>query len=186
MDERINLPQENQLLEADPQFYRRLIEKTPTCIKVFDLNGKLIFINKGGRIEHFIKDTDDIGQWDWVSTVKEEYKPEILAAFQRGLAGESSRVEFEHTPEGSSHAWCDGIISPIHDENGNMSELLFYSFDATAKKLVETELAKKTADLESRNSELAKMNELMVGREVKMAELKKKISELEERLGKQT
>ena len=44
--------------------YSELIESTPLCIKVFDENRKMIFLNKGGREEHFIKDTDDISKWD--------------------------------------------------------------------------------------------------------------------------
>src|SRR3990172_9335705 len=117
---------EEEKLRESLQDYRQLIDSTPICIKVFDAKGKLIFINKGGRDEHFIKDSDDITKWDWAGTVKKEYQQRILDAFKRGLQGEVSEVIMEHTPEGSKHAWCEGIISPIRGNDGKVSLLLFY------------------------------------------------------------
>ena len=142
-----------------------MIDSTPICIKVFDASGKLVFINKGGREEHFIKDSDDITKWDWVGTVRSEYRETVLKAFQNGLKGEAARIEMEHTPEGSTHEWCEGIISPIKGSDGKVSLLLFYSIDITQKKKSEIELKK--------------MNRLMLGRELDMVKLKEKIKELE-------
>ena len=162
--------------------YKQLVETTPLCIKVFDAAGKLIFINKGGRKEHSIKDTDDISKWDWVGTVKKEYQQAAMEAFKKGLQGKTSHITFEHTPEGSDHQWCEGLISPIKDANGKVKSVLFYSLDASAKKTAEAELAQKAKDLQNRNEELENMNKLMVDRELKMVDLKGKIKELEEKL----
>src|SRR3989344_1753631 len=123
--------------------YQQMINDTPMCIKVFDSTGNLIFINKGGKNEHFIKDSDDITKWDWVSTVKKEYQPQVLEAFHRGLQGEASEILMEHTPEGSTHQWCQGIISPLRGNDGKVSLLLFYSIDATAKMKAKAELEKR-------------------------------------------
>jgi len=128
---------------ANEQKYRDLIENTPLCIKVFDKNGKMTFLNKGGREEHFIKDTDDISKWDWVKTVKEKYQSEAREKFKAAFEkGESSRIEFEHTPEGSSHEWCSSLISPIKDKDGNVKSVLFLSDDITALKHAELEAKK--------------------------------------------
>ncbi len=125
--------------------YRDLIENTPLCVKVFDGKGNLIFLNKGGRDEHFIKDTDDVSKWDWLATVKEEYRAKAKELFERALKGEASAVEFEHTPEGSKHGWCSGIISPIKDKNGDIKSILFYSADITALKKAEIEAKRNEA-----------------------------------------
>ena len=127
--------------------YSELIESTPLCIKVFDENRKMIFLNKGGREEHFIKDTDDISKWDWVGTVKKEYQAEAIEKFKNAfLKGESGTLEFEHTPEGSTHEWCSSLISPIKGKDGKVKSVLFLSNDITALKRAELE---------------AKQNELM-------------------------
>lgn len=122
--------------------YVDLIESTPLCVKVFDSQGNLTFLNKGGREEHFIKDNVDISKWDWLETVKEEYRQTAKKAFEKALQGESVFVQFEHTPEGSSHKWCSGIISPIKDKDGKVKSILFYSADITALKETEMEIKK--------------------------------------------
>lgn len=118
--------------------YLDLIESTPLCIKVFDENMKMVFLNKGGREEHFIKDTDDISKWSWVGTVKEQYQAEAKEKFQNAFTkGESSTLEFEHTPEGSTHEWCSSLISPIKDKDGKVKSVLFLSSDITDLKKAE-------------------------------------------------
>jgi PAS domain S-box-containing protein len=159
--------------------YQQMINETPMCIKVFDSTGKLIFLNKGGREEHFIKDTDDIAKWDWAKTVKKEYQQKVLEAFARGLKGEASAIIMQHTPEGSKHAWCEGIISPIRGNDGKVSLLLFYSIDATEKMKAQLELEQREAELEKRNQELKQINDVMVGRELNMIKLKERIHDLE-------
>jgi PAS domain S-box-containing protein len=114
--------------------YRELIENTPLCVKVFDKNGNLLFINKGGRMEHHVTEGQDVSKWDWMGTIKEKYRLETKKQFDKALAGESTEVEFEHTPEGSDHAWCHGYLSPIKDKEGNVESVLFYSVDVTESK----------------------------------------------------
>lgn len=126
------------------QLYGNVVENTPLCIKVFNEKGKLIFINKGGREEHFIKDADDISKWDWVASVKPQYQKAVKTAFENAFSGESSEVEMEHTPEGATHQWCRGVISPVTDSEGKIKSVLFYSIDITALK--KTELALRDSE----------------------------------------
>lgn len=169
----------DQKIKYELEQYKQMTDASPLCIKIFDASGKLIFINSEGRKEHFLKDTDDISTWDWVNTVKDEYKDTVLAAFKKGLAGESSKVEMEHTKEGSMHRWCEGSISPIRDDSGEITRILFYSANITEKKEAEK---KYESDKESHS--LGKIDDLVVGRELKMAELKEKIKKLEDELSK--
>jgi len=167
----------NNISEHELAQYKQIVESTPVCIKVFDSTGKLIFINKGGREEHFISDTDDIAKWDWVATVKPEYRPHVLEAFKKGLMGVSSRVIMEHTKEGSNHEWCEGIISPIKDEHNEVTLLLFYSIDVTDREKAEAEIVKREQVMRQRNDELAEMNKILIGKDSEMAEIKRKQDE---------
>ena len=74
MSETVVTSSEEKILDDKFQIYQQLVDSTPMCIKVFDGQGKLLFINKGGREEHYLKDTDDITKWDWAGTVKKEYQ----------------------------------------------------------------------------------------------------------------
>ncbi len=137
----LELTKESEIkAKINEEKYSELIESTPLCIKVFDENRKMIFLNKGGREEHFIKDTDDISKWDWVGTVKKEYQAEAIEKFKNAFTkGESGTLEFEHTPEGSTHEWCSSLISPIKDKDGKVKSVLFLSSDITALKRAELE-----------------------------------------------
>jgi PAS domain S-box-containing protein len=117
--------------ELSPEKYRALIENTPLCVKVFDRRGNLIFINKGGRDEHKIADDQDVTKWDWMGTIKEEYREEMRKKFEQALAGSNTEIKFEHTPEGSDHQWCHGYLSPIKDDGGDVESVLFYSIDVS-------------------------------------------------------
>ncbi|PIN78654.1 hypothetical protein COV14_02450 [Candidatus Woesearchaeota archaeon CG10_big_fil_rev_8_21_14_0_10_33_12] len=75
------------------------------------------------------------------------------------------------------------------DEIGTLSN----SFDTMLKRInaeiesqkkISNDLVKSRKDLENRNEELEKFNRMVIGRELKMVELKKKIKELEEKLQK--
>lgn len=179
MADDILFPTEEAKLTDSLQRFRQLINDTPICIKVFDATGKLIFINQGGRAEHFIKDTDDISKWDWLGTVVKEDQALVEAAYEKGLQGQASRLVMQHTKEGSKHQYCEGIISPIKGEGGKISLLLFYSIDVTERRLAEIELEKRRQELEKTNQELSKLNKFMVGRELEMVKLKEKIKLLE-------
>jgi PAS domain S-box-containing protein len=121
-------------IEQSEVKYRGLIENTPMCIKVFDKDGKLIFLNKGGREEHGIKEGDDLLKWDWLGTVKSGFIPAAKKVFEEALKGKSGEVEFEHTESSKAHPWCHGLISPILDEKGKVINVLFYSVDVTERK----------------------------------------------------
>ena len=128
-----------KILETQSEDFYDLIENTPLCVKVFDTKGNLLFLNKGGREEHFLKDTDDVSGWDWLGTVKKEYQAEVKKIFDSVLKGGYGEIEFEHIPEGSRHKWCHGIISPLRDKSGNIKLILFYSNDITVRKAAEIE-----------------------------------------------
>lgn len=129
-DQQIN----QEMFKLAENKYRELVENTPLCVKVFDKYGKLLFINKGGRTEHHIDDGQDVSKWDWIGTIKEQYREETKKQFDLALNGKSTEIEFEHTPEGSNHTWCHGYLTPIKDGKGNVESVLFYSVDVTDMK----------------------------------------------------
>lgn len=137
---------EKDKLSQEGKKYIDLIDNTPLCIKVFDQNGKLSFINKGGREEHFLGENEDVGNWDWLNTIKENYRAEARNKFDRAYSfGESSRFILEHTQEGSRRQWCSEIITPLKDEAGKIRSVLMLSNDITQLKKTEEELERSAA-----------------------------------------
>ncbi|MFZ3044151.1 MAG: PAS domain S-box protein [Minisyncoccia bacterium] len=151
--------------------FSTLAQSSPDCIKLFDTKGKLIFMNEGGLKEHGYKNIEEALKGDYLGTMLPESQEAFRAAFAAALVGDSSSMEAEHTKEGSNREWCLEMLTPIQDLSGEISGVMGISRDITHRKKMEEELQEKVDDLE-------KANRLMVGRELKMIELKGEIEEL--------
>lgn len=79
--------------------------------------------------------------------------------------------------------------TPVNDQQGKLQKCIHIATDITQQKQDEAELRKhrdhleelvneRTAELESKNAELERMNRLFVGRELRMVELKEEIRRL--------
>ena len=74
----------------------------------------------------------------------------------------------------SNHATLDDIRQTTDSELRRQAE----------ERLCAQADEERTAELDDKNSELERFNKLFVGRELKMVELKERIKELEEMLGR--
>lgn len=161
-------------LEEEAKLLNDLMSSTPLCVKGFDSQGKLIFINKHGREEHHLTglSEEEIKKWDFLTCIKEEYRPQIKEALESALKGKGTQdVIIEHVPGTSTGTWCSGDFIPVMNIDGSIKYVYFMSKDIDSIKLQHIELIAKTKELE-------KMNSLMVGRELKMIELKEELDKL--------
>lgn len=95
------------------------------------------------------------------------------------MTSKTPKVNYEEvqtTPNGST-IWLNTNKVPIFDDVGQVQGVLGTYIDITERKLADDKLK---AALE----ETKRMNDLMVGRELKMVEMKNKIAELEAKLTK--
>jgi len=94
------------------------------------------------------------------------------------MSGQPKRNIIESMPSPKGTLWVQTDKIPLKNDVGKITGIIGFTVDITARK--EAEDAAK-----SHNEELEKMNKLMIGREIKMVELKNKITELENRLNSQ-
>lgn len=85
--------------------------------------------------------------------------------------GKSVIVEHIHFDKDGNKRNVEVHAHPIFDENGKLVQMIEYSIDVTERKKIEEEIEKHA-------QELKKMNDLMMGRELKMVELKREIDVL--------
>jgi PAS domain S-box-containing protein len=103
----------------------------------------------------------------------EPVKRDLSLAIQRR---ESRRFEFRYRHADGRYLDLEAVGRLILDEAGNPRGAVLSARDITERKRLETDLRRRTEELE-------RFNRLAVGRELRMVELKREINELSGRLG---
>jgi PAS domain S-box-containing protein len=171
--------------------YKVLIETNPDCIKFFDIDGNLIYINPAGVKEHYLTSLEEAlsSKWNIIDSVVDEDKPKVKKAFQEAVNNrKTTSLEIRHMENTSNREVCLETIVPIESE-GKLIGVFGICRDITEIKKMEKDLLNskieleknvedRTKELAEKINELKKINEVMTGREIKMIELKKQIEEM--------
>jgi len=123
----------------------------------------------------------------------EEDVPDHLLQIEKRRQGLSENYERRFRRKDGETLWTQVSATPIIDDEHRFKGSFAMFTDITKRKQAEDALNRlneeleqrvkqRTVELEGKNKELNRMNNLFIGRELKMVELKKKIKELEERV----
>jgi PAS domain S-box-containing protein len=120
---------------ALPPLSERLVEGSPDCIKVLDLDGRLVSMNAGGmKVLEICDLTPYIGS-SWIDFWRGADREAAQAAVKVARDGGTGRfVGFFPTTETHKPMWFDVMVSPIADASGKPERLLAASRDVTAWK----------------------------------------------------
>ncbi len=140
---------EDALRESD-SFTRSIIKSSPDCIKVLDLEGKLLSMQSGQELLG-IEDIAPFLNTSWIEFWDGEHRQAARAATETAAAGNVARfVGFFRTSRGEGK-WWDVAISPILGSNAKPARLLAVSRDVTLRRQAELNME----FLESVSRELA-------------------------------
>jgi PAS domain S-box-containing protein len=121
---------------------------------------------------------------DWTSRVHSDDLARIEAERDATLArGEAFQVEFRIQHSSGEERWIAAKGRADYDQAGQMLRVLGVNIDITDGKRAETEIRRHAEELRSANEELNRFNEAMVGRELRMVELKQEVNALCAQLG---
>src|SRR6478735_1618768 len=126
----------------DESFQARLIEGSPDCIKVLDLDGRLLSMNAGGMAVLEICDLKPLVGTSWIDFWQGEDRTAARAAVEAARAGNIGRfVGFFPTTQTQRPMWFHVVVSAIVDQSGRVEKLLASSRDVTdlQKKHIESE-----------------------------------------------
>ena len=119
----------------DEDFKTRLIEGSSDCIKVLDLDGRLLSINAGGMAMLEICDLapllDTFWFEFWHGEDRENAREAVTAARNGGIG---RFIGFFATTQTKTAKWWDVLVSPILDAGGKSEKLLVVSRDVTKWK----------------------------------------------------
>src|SRR5262245_28514530 len=121
--------------QASEDLKTRLIEGSPDCIKVLDLDGRLLSMNAGGMKALEICDFGPFVGKPWVEFWEGEDRRACAAALATARTGGVARFTgFFTTAQTRKPMWFDVMVSPICDANGRPEKLLAASRDVTGLK----------------------------------------------------
>ena len=131
--------QAEEALRRSEEFNRSIIESSPDCIKVLDLEGNLLSMQNGQALLG-IEDIRPYLNKSWIEFWEGEDCRAARAAVEAAAAGGAGNfVGFLRTLHGEPK-WWDVAISPIRDANGKPARLLAVSRDVTQRKHVDEAL----------------------------------------------
>ena len=116
-------------------FSARLVEGSPDCIKVLDLDGRLLSMNAGGMLVLEICDLAPILNSSWIDFWQGEDRENARMAVAEARKGGIGRFTgFFATTQTRTPRWWDVVVSPILDADGKPEKLVASSRDITRWK----------------------------------------------------
>ena len=128
-------------LRLSQEFNRSWMDATPDCVKVMDVERRLLHMNTPGLCAMEIDDFDSVCGQQWEAIWPADAQSDIKRSVSRAVAGEVSSFQaFCPTAKGTPK-WWEVTVSPIRDaEGGPVVRLLVVSRDITHRRQVEDRL----------------------------------------------
>ena len=118
---------------AFEQLGRHLIHESSDCVKILDLDGRVIYLNPGGVAVLELCSPEDLIGRIWADVWEGEHQTAARNAVARAKAGERAMFEgFCRTARGAEK-WWDVVVTPVMDDVGGVVQLLAVSRDITQR-----------------------------------------------------
>lgn len=149
------------------------------------------------RVFNFDPDVPSLNYLEHLKVYTADSAARLDAVVQKAMkTGEGYEVDLEIADPSNPTRWICARGEAKKDGKGNIIGLRGTAQNVTEKKLAQEKLQKlneeleqrvqkRTAELAAKNEELERLNSLFVGRELRMAELKKKILALSKKNGEE-
>ncbi|MBE0650243.1 MAG: PAS domain S-box protein [Bacteroidales bacterium] len=159
--------------------------------------GEIIIVNKKGCEILGYDNADELVGKNWLDTcLPESNKQEIKDIFREQMAGNIKAFEYYENPvvtKSGEERLIAFHNTVLLDQKGNISGVLFSGEDITERVKAEEQIKKlnaeleirvieRTAELEKANKNLEEINDIFVGREMRIIELKEEVDRLKKKL----
>lgn len=135
---------------ADAEFLHSILASSGDCIKVLDLDARLIFMSEGGQRVMEVSDFNAIRGCSWPDFWHDEGNTQARAAVAAAKAGGTGHFQGPaNTMAGTPRYW-DVQVTPIPGADGQPEKLLSISRDISALRRAQVELKELNDALEQR------------------------------------
>ncbi|MEI7604412.1 MAG: PAS domain S-box protein [bacterium] len=159
------------LLQSEEKF-KAINDASPLGVFVADKDGNCTYANEK---YFYISDltSDECKEKGWQNSILEEDKLKLTKEFQSIIHNKTiANIDIRFKHKNDNVIWANVRASVIINEKGEESGFVGTIEDITERKNAEDELKK-------RNQELEQLNKLMLGRELKMIDMKKEIEKID-------
>ncbi len=132
--------QNEELLYRSEEFLRRVLESNQDCIKVLDLDGRLVYMNNGGQALMQIDDFAAVANLLWSQLWQGNEAENIDRAIVAARTGKISKFEGYCATSKGTPKWWEVVAAPMFDADGSVSQILAVSRDITERKYMQTSL----------------------------------------------
>jgi PAS domain S-box-containing protein len=134
-------------LITSEKFSRSIVESSSDCVKVFDLDGRLLTMNANGCRLMEVDDVSLFVSRRWQDCWPEQSRSMIEAAIEAATHGRATSFQgFCPTAKGAEK-WWDVAVTPIVNADGEVERILAVLRDITAIKRTEALLSSQTLAL---------------------------------------
>ncbi|WP_434622891.1 EAL domain-containing protein [Azospirillum sp. B2RO_4] len=135
---------EDALRESE-SFARQILDNSPECVKVLDMEGRVTFMNIPGVRLMEVDSFDCLKDRPWEDNWPEKRRPQLRTAIDIAKRGGTGRfLGFCPTARGTPK-WWDNLVCPLPGPDGRPQRLLAISRDVTDIQLARQALEETTA-----------------------------------------
>lgn len=110
---------------------RGVFEGSPDCVKLLDLHGHILAMNRNGQCAMEIDDIRTILGAEWATLWTEENRNAINAAVAAAGSGRHYHLSLACPTAKGSSRWWDVTVSPVVGDDGQVTKILSTSRDIT-------------------------------------------------------
>ena len=136
-------------LASSKRRLRAIIETEPDCVKVLDIDGRLLEMNAAGLRLIEADSFEQVENYSVFNLVDQAHRAARLALNERVFQGESGILEFQITGLKGARRWVESHSSPLRDDNGKITAALSITRDVSARKSAEASLRLSDVALKS-------------------------------------
>lgn len=147
----------------DASSAHRLLDASTDCVKTVGVDGSLLGMNPDGMCLMEIDDFSMVAGKSWWDLWPEAHRATVQAAVEQAVGGSVARFSADcPTAKGTPKHW-DVLVSPVHDEYGQVVRLLSISRDVTREVHLAGERALVTRELAHRIKNLFALVDGIIG-----------------------
>ncbi len=135
-----DLRQASLALQESEERNRLILQSTRDCIKLLDLQGRLLTMNAEGQERFAIADFSLVRDRSWFDFWLPPYRQLAVAALAEAVDGGAGRFEGEFRRADGEFSWWDVSVTPVRSPDGSLMHLLVVSRETTARKRAERAL----------------------------------------------